>query len=159
MYSYLLIIMLIGVGLYYTLRTRLVQVRMFRETIRVILEKPVESGAVSSFQALMVSTASRVGTGNIIGISTAICLGGYGAVFWMWVSAFLGMATAYGETVLGIRYREKGRNGGWMAGPMIYLEKRLGCPEAAVLYGFFCIPAAFGMGSMVQANAISETVS
>ena len=85
MYSYLLIIMLIGVGLYYTLRTRLVQVRMFKETIRVILEKPVESGAVSSFQALMVSTASRVGTGNIIGISTAICLGGYGAVFWMWV--------------------------------------------------------------------------
>ena len=80
MYSYLLIIMLIGVGLYYTLRTRLVQVRMFKETIRVILEKPVESGAVSSFQALMVSTASRVGTGNIIGISTAICLGGYGAV-------------------------------------------------------------------------------
>ena len=87
MYSYLLIIMLIGVGLYYTLRTRLVQVRMFKETIRVILEKPVESGAVSSFQALMVSTASRVGTGNIIGISTAICLGGYGAVFWMWVIA------------------------------------------------------------------------
>lgn len=66
---------------------------------------------------------------------------------------------AYGETVLGIRYREKGRDGGWIAGPMIYLEKRLGCPGAAVLYGFFCIPAAFGMGSMVQANAISETVS
>ena len=80
-------------------------------------------------------------------------------MFWMWVSAFLGMATAYGETVLGIRYREKGRDGGWIAGPMIYLEKRLGCPGAAVLYGFFCIPAAFGMGSMVQANAISETVS
>ena len=85
--------------------------------------------------------------------------GGPGAVFWMWVSAFLGMATAYGETVLGIRYREKDQNGGWMAGPMMYLEKRLGCPRAAVLYGFFCIPAAFGMGSMVQANAISETVS
>ena len=95
MYSYLLIIMLIGVGLYYTLRTRLVQVRMFKETIRVILEKPVESGAVSSFQALMVSTASRVGTGNIIGISTAICLGGYGAVFWMWVIAVVGGASAF----------------------------------------------------------------
>ena len=95
MYSYLLIIMLIGVGLYYTLRTRLVQVRMFKETIRVILEKPVESGAVSSFQALMVSTASRVGTGNIIGISTAICLGGYGAVFWMWVIAVVGGASEF----------------------------------------------------------------
>ena len=87
MYSYLLIIMLVAVGLYYTSRTRLVQLRMFKETIRVILEKPVGEHAVSSFQALMVSTASRVGTGNIIGISTAICLGGYGAVFWMWVIA------------------------------------------------------------------------
>ena len=102
MYSYLLIIMLIGVGLYYTLRTRLVQVRMFKETIRVILEKPVESGAVSSFQALMVSTASRVGTGNIIGISTAICLGGYGAVFWMWVIAVVGGASAFIESTLAL---------------------------------------------------------
>ena len=90
MYSYLLIVMLVAVGLYYTLRTRLVQLRMFKETIRVILEKPVGADAVSSFQALMVSTASRVGTGNIIGISTAICLGGYGAVFWMWVIAIVG---------------------------------------------------------------------
>lgn len=81
MYSYLLIVMLVGVGLYYTLRTRLVQLRMFKETINIIMEKPVGQNAVSSFQALMVSTASRVGTGNIIGISTAICLGGYGAVF------------------------------------------------------------------------------
>lgn len=105
MYSYLLIIMLIGVGLYYTLRTRLVQVRLFKETIRVILEKPVESGAVSSFQALMVSTASRVGTGNIIGISTAICLGGYGAVFWMWVIAVVGGASAFIESTLAQIYK------------------------------------------------------
>ena len=111
MYSYLLIIMLIGVGLYYTLRTRLVQVRLFKETIRVILEKPVESGAVSSFQALMVSTASRVGTGNIIGISTAICLGGYGAVFWMWVIAVVGGASAFIESTLAQIYKKKGEDG------------------------------------------------
>ena len=111
-----------------------------------------------SFRSACTALAATIGTGNITGVAAAVTAGGPGAVFWMWVSAFLGMATAYGETVLGIRYREKDQNGGWMAGPMMYLEKRLGCPRAAVLYGFFCIPAAFGMGSMVQANAISETV-
>lgn len=107
MYSYLLIIMLIGVGLYYTFRTRFVQVRLFRETIRVILEKPVgnHEQPVSSFQALMISTASRVGTGNIIGISTAICLGGYGAVFWMWVIAIVGGASAFIESTLAQIYK------------------------------------------------------
>ena len=123
MYSYLLIIMLIGVGLYYTLRTRLVQVRLFKETIRVILEKPVESGAVSSFQALMVSTASRVGTGNIIGISTAICLGGYGAVFWMWVTALIGSSTAFVEGTLAQLHKEKDPlYGGYRGGPAYYIH-------------------------------------
>lgn len=103
-----------------------------------------------SFRSACTALAATIGTGNITGVAAAVTAGGPGAVFWMWVSAFLGMATAYGETVLGIRYREKDQNGGWMAGPMMYLEKRLGCPRAAVLYGFFCIPAAFGMGSMVQ---------
>ena len=112
-----------------------------------------------SFRSACTALAATIGTGNITVVAAAVTAGGPGAVFWMWVSAFLGMATAYGETVLGIRYREKDQSGGWMAGPMMYLEKRLGCPRAAVLYGFFCIPAAFGMGSMVQANAISETVS
>ena len=105
MYSYLLIVMLVAVGLYYTLRTRLVQLRMFKETIRIIMEKPVGKDAVSSFQALMVSTASRVGTGNIIGISTAICLGGYGAVFWMWVIAIVGGASAFIESTLAQIYK------------------------------------------------------
>ena len=123
MYSYLLIIMLIGVGLYYTLLTRLVQVRMFKETIRVILEKPVESGAVSSFQALMVSTASRVGTGNIIGISTAICLGGYGAVFWMWVTAIIGSSTAFIEATLAQLHKEEDPlYGGYRGGPAYYIH-------------------------------------
>ena len=100
MYSYLLIVMLVAVGLYYTLRTRLVQLRMFKETIRVILEKPVGADAVSSFQALMVSTASRVGTGNIIGISTAVALGGPGAVFWCWITGVFGIATCYADATL-----------------------------------------------------------
>ena len=94
MYSYVLIILLLATGLYFTFRTRFVQFRMFLESIRVVGEKPEKAGATSSFQALMVSTASRVGTGNIIGISTAICAGGFGAVFWMWVIAIIGGASA-----------------------------------------------------------------
>ncbi len=144
MYSYLLIIMLIGVGLYYTLRTRLVQVRMFKETIRVILEKPVESGAVSSFQALMVSTASRVGTGNIIGISTAICLGGYGAVFWMWVIAVVGGASAFIESTLAQIYKKRGPHGSY-GGPAYYIEAALGSRGLAVLFAVALI-VTYGCG-------------
>ena len=87
MYGKLLIIMLIGVGLYYTFRTRFIQLRLLGETLRVITEKKADKNSVSSFQALMVSTASRVGTGNIIGVSTALCLGGFGSMFWMWLAA------------------------------------------------------------------------
>ena len=83
MYTYLLIIILLAGGFYFTFRTRFIQFRMFRESLRVVTERPDRAGSVSSFQALMVSTASRVGTGNIIGVSVAICIGGYGAVFWM----------------------------------------------------------------------------
>ena len=144
MYSYLLIIMLIGVGLYYTLRTRLVQVRLFKETIRVILEKPVESGAVSSFQALMVSTASRVGTGNIIGISTAICLGGYGAVFWMWVIAVVGGASAFIESTLAQIYKKRGPHGSY-GGPAYYIEAALGSRGLAVLFAVALI-VTYGCG-------------
>ena len=159
MYSYLLIIMLIGVGLYYTLRTRLVQVRMFRETIRVILEKPVESGAVSSFQALMVSTASRVGTGNIIGISTAICLGGYGAVFWMWVTAIIGSSTAFIEATLAQLHKEEDPlYGGYRGGPAYYIhdlvEDRLKKKKRYVL------PAVlFAIAGLICWCGISQVIS
>ena len=97
LYSYILIIILILGGLYFTFRTKFVQFRLFGEQIRAVTEKPGESGGVSSFQALMVSTASRVGTGNIIGVSTALCLGGFGSVFWMWIIAIIGSASAFVE--------------------------------------------------------------
>ena len=149
------------VGTVYSVRIRFFQVRKipcwWNATVGNLLRD--RKSHQGSFRSACTALAATIGTGNITGVAAAVIAGGPGAVFWMWVSAFLGMATAYGETVLGIRYREKGQDGGWMAGPMVYLEKRLGCPRAAVLYGFFCIPAAFGMGSMVQANAISETVS
>ena len=98
MYSKLLIVILLAGGLYFTLRTRCVQFRFLKESIKVVLEKPDKEGSVSSFQALMVSTASRVGTGNIVGVATAICSGGFGAVFWMWVIAIIGGASAYVES-------------------------------------------------------------
>lgn len=112
---------------------------------------------ISQFQSACTALAATIGTGNIAGVATALLAGGPGAVFWMWVSAFLGMATAYGETELGIRYRSKDREGNWLSGPMMYLERGLSCRWAGILYAGFCMIASFGMGSMVQANAISET--
>ena len=89
MYSKLLVILLIGAGVYFTIRTRFPQVRLFKNACGSVMEKPEDKGAISSFQALMVSTASRVGTGNIVGVSSAICIGGFGSVFWMWVIAII----------------------------------------------------------------------
>lgn len=156
MYSYLLIVMLVAVGLYYTLRTRLVQLRMFRETIRVILEKPVGKDSVSSFQALMVSTASRVGTGNIIGISTAICLGGYGAVFWMWVIALVGGASAFIESTLAQIYKKRGEHGSY-GGPAYYIEAALGSRALAVIFSIALI-ATYGVGfNMLCAYNLQST--
>ena len=109
MYSKLLIIMLLAVGLYFTVRTRFLQVRHFTEMIKVVGEKPENEDSVSSFQALMVSTASRVGTGNIVGVATAICMGGFGAVFWMWVIAFIGGASAFVESTVAQIYKRKRR--------------------------------------------------
>ena len=104
MYSYLLIIMLLAVGIYFTFRTKFVQLKLLGESIRVVTEKK-EDGSVSSFQALMVSTASRVGTGNIVGVANAIAIGGYGAVFWMWVIAIVGGASAFIESTLAQIYK------------------------------------------------------
>ena len=107
LYYPILIIVLIAAGLFFSWKTRCVQLRMFAESIRVVMEKPATAGAVSSFQALMVSTASRVGTGNIIGVSTAVCLGGPGSVFWMWLLAIIGGASAFIESTLSQVYKRR----------------------------------------------------
>ena len=121
LYSWLLIIVLVAGGLYFSLRTKFVQFRLLGEQFRAVTEKPGEKGGVSSFQALMVSTASRVGTGNIIGVSTAICLGGYGSVFWMWVIALVGAASAFVESTLAQIYKKKDPDG-YYGGPAHYIE-------------------------------------
>ncbi len=118
-------LILLIAGVYFTVRFRFIQVRLFREACRVILEKPDQEGNISSFGALMVSTASRVGTGNIIGVSTAICLGGPGAIFWMWMTAILGGASAFAESTLAQIYKKKDRSGGSYGGPAFYMQDAL----------------------------------
>ncbi|MDD6352054.1 MAG: alanine/glycine:cation symporter family protein [Lachnospiraceae bacterium] len=146
LYFPVLVILLAAAGIYFTIRTRGVQVRMYGEAWKVLWEKPKEEGAVSSFQALMVSTASRVGTGNIIGVSTAICLGGPGAMFWMWLLAILGSASAYVETVLAQIYKKREPDGvGCYGGPEHYIEDAIHSKKLAVVFTIFLI-LTYGFG-------------
>lgn len=146
LYFPVLVIILASAGIYFTIRTRGVQLRMYGEAWRVLWEKPKEDGAVSPFQALMVSTASRVGTGNIIGVSTAICLGGPGAMFWMWLLAILGSASAFVETVLAQIYKKREPNGtGCYGGPEHYIETALKNRTLAIIFTVFLI-LTYGFG-------------
>ena len=113
---------------------------------------------ITQFQSVCTALAATVGTGNIAGVAAALVSGGPGAVFWMWISALIGMATAYGETYLGVRYRFKNNRGKWICGPFVYMKKGLGIPFMAACYSFFCFLCALGMGSMVQANSAAETL-
>lgn len=116
---------LLVAGVYFTCRFRFIQFRLFREACSVIMEKPDQDGNISSFGALMVSTASRVGTGNIIGVSTAICLGGPGAIFWMWMTALLGGASAFAESTLAQIYKKRAKDGSCYGGPAFYMQDAL----------------------------------
>ena len=144
-YPILIIVLTIG-GIWFSIRTKFVQIRLFPEAWRVLTEKPTEEGAVSSFQALMVSTASRVGTGNIIGVSTALCLGGPGAVFWMWVLAILGSASAFIETTLAQIYKRRDEHlDGCYGGPAHYIEQALHNKALAIIFTI-CLIATYGFG-------------
>lgn len=149
LYSKILIILLIVGGLYFTLRSRFVQFRLFGEQWRVVTEK-TENGGVSSFQALMVSTASRVGTGNIIGVSTALCMGGFGSVFWMWVIAIVGCASAFVESTLAQIFKKKGADGSY-GGPAYYIETALKCRPLAVIFSILLI-ITYGFGFNMLAS-------
>ena len=140
-------------GLYFTIRTKFPQFRLFRESIRVVGEKPATEGSISSFGALMISTASRVGTGNIIGVSTAICVGGPGAVFWMWVTAILGGASAFVESTLAQVYKKKDPEGGSYGGPAYYIEAALhNRPLAIVFVVALIITYAVGYNMLASYN-------
>ena len=153
MYSKLLVIMLIGTGVYFTIRTKFPQVRLFRSACKAVMEKPDDEDAVSSFQALMVSTASRVGTGNIVGVSSAICIGGFGAVFWMWVIAIIGSASAFVESTLAQIYKKKGEDGTCYGGPAYYIEAALRCRPLAIAFCIAMIATyAFGFNMLASYN-------
>lgn len=158
LWSYVLIVVLIGCGLYFTLRTRFVQVRMLPEMLRLLTEgigKKTTGGTISSFQAFCVSTASRVGVGNIAGVAIAIVTGGPGAVFWMWVIAFIGCATGFVESTLAQIYKLPRGNGTFHGGPAYYIRNALGQPGVAKLFAIL-ISVTFGLIYVsVQANTIA----
>ena len=145
MYYPILIVVLAVAGIYFSFRTKFVQLRLFPESIRAVKEKPSEKGQVSSFQALMVSTASRVGTGNIVGVSTAIVLGGPGAAFWMWVLAIIGSATAFVESTLAQIYKRRDEKGGCYGGPAYYIETALKSKTLATIF-VVCLVVTYGFG-------------
>ena len=159
LYYPILVIVLVAAGLYFSFKTKFVQIRWFGESIKVIMEKPTKEGAVSSFQALMVSTASRVGTGNIVGVSTALCLGGPGALFWLWVIAMVGGASAFIESTLAQVYKRKDANGDSYGGPAYYIEHALHNKTLASAFALFLI-VTYGIGfNMLASYNLQSTFS
>ncbi|MDU3688436.1 MAG: alanine/glycine:cation symporter family protein [Anaerococcus hydrogenalis] len=153
LYYPILIILLLTIGIFFTVRTNFLQVRLLKESIKVVMEKPEEKGSVSSFQALMVSTASRVGSGNIVGISTAICLGGYGSVFWMWIVAIIGGASAFIESTLAQIYKKRDENNKSYGGPAYYIEQGLKSRKLGVIFAISLILTyAIGFNMLASFN-------
>ncbi|QSX09400.1 alanine:cation symporter family protein [Alkalibacter rhizosphaerae] len=170
-----MLVLIISTGIYMTVRTKFFQVRRAKhvndETFKAIftkksVTKSKDEKSISQFQALSTALAATIGTGNIAGVATAITVGGAGAVFWMWISAFFGMMTNFSENVLGIYYRKKNKKGEWSGGPMYYLENGLKDKKGlhgfskplAVIFALFCMLASFGIGNMTQVNSIASAL-
>jgi|APLak6261669570_1056073.scaffolds.fasta_scaffold03997_2 AGCS family alanine or glycine:cation symporter len=148
--------LLVGTGLYLTILLKGMQFRALPHAFRLIFQKDHHhEGDISHFAALMTALAATVGIGNIVGVATAITMGGPGAVFWMWVTGLVGMATKYSEAVLAVKYREKGPHG-MRGGPMYYLTHGAGLPWLGTLFAIFTAFAAFGIGNMTQVNATAK---
>ncbi len=170
-----MLILIVGTGIIMTVGTKFFQVTRAKHVTKETLggmftkkdvRKSTEQKSISQFQALCTALAATIGTGNIAGVATAIAIGGPGAVFWMWVSAFFGMMTNYSENVLGIYYRRKNKEGEWCGGAMYYLRDGLGSKKGckhlgkilAVLFSTFCVCASFGIGNMTQVNSIASAM-
>lgn len=170
-----MLVLIIGTGIYFSCRLNFFQFCKFNYVLKSTIfsalrkdsvKKRKNSNSISQFQAMSTALAATIGTGNIAGVATAITVGGAGAVFWMWVSAFFGMMTSYAENVLGVYYRRKNKNGEWCGGAMYYLSEglkgkkllsRLAKPMS-VLFSLFCVAASFGIGNMSQVNAIAVSL-
>ncbi len=153
--------LLFGLGIYFTLKTNFFQVRKFKfmlkKTVGMIFDKQqsTDKGAFTPWQAVATSLGSTVGTGNIVGVSTAIVVGGPGAIFWMWIISFFGMMLKYSEIVLALKFREKNENGEWCGGPMYYIKNGLKLPLLASLFSILLVIAALTAGNIVQINSIA----
>ena len=160
------IICIIGVGLYLSIRTRFLQIRKFPLAMKMTIgkvfdKKEAKHGALTPFQAVCTALSATVGTGNIAGVAGAIAIGGPGAVFWMWVSAFLGMCTKFSEVVLAVHYREKNKKGELVGGPMYYIKNGLDKKWhwLAVLFAAFGVLTVFGTGNATQVNTITSAIN
>ena len=161
-----MLILLAGTGLFLSARTGFLQLRRFSYAMKNTLGKvfhrqQADHGEITPFQAVTTALAATVGTGNIVGVTGAIVLGGPGAVFWMWISALLGMATKYSEVLLAIRFRERNAAGEWVGGPMYYIKNGMG-RRWKWLGSIFCVfgaLAAFGIGNIAQINSIAQSVN
>lgn len=159
-------ICIIGVGLYLSFRTGFIQIRKFPYAIkttlgRMFFKRDAADGAMTPFQAVCTALAATVGTGNIAGVAGAVAIGGPGAVFWMWVSAFLGMCTKFSEVTLAVHFREKNAHGDYVGGPMYYIKNGLGknWQWLAVLFSAFGVLTVFGTGNATQANTITTAIN
>ncbi len=153
-------------GIIFTVRNRGIQFTKFgyamKNTVgKVFNKQTAKAGSVTPFQAVTTALAPTVGTGNIIGTSQAIAMGGYGALFWLWIAALLGMIIKYCEVTLSVKFREKNKNGDWVGGPMYYITNGMGkkWKWLAILFAIFAILASFGIGNLSQANSISSSVN
>ena len=159
-------ICIIGVGLYLSIRTKFVQIRKFPYAIkttlgRIFRKREAEDGAMTPFQAVCTALAATVGTGNIAGVAGAIAIGGPGAVFWMWISAFLGMCTKFCEVTLAVHFRERNEEGDYVGGPMYYIKNGLGknWQWLAVAFSAFGVLTVFGTGNATQVNTITTAIN
>lgn len=156
-----MIFLMLGTGIFFTIKLRFFQFRYLGKIMGETLfskRKSTDSEALSPFQTLTASLATTLGTGNIVAIGSAIVIGGAGAVFWMWVSAFLGMATSYAENFLGMRYRRKNPDGTYTGGAFYYIRDGINSKALAAAFAAFCILASVGMGNMAQMNAMSSSL-
>ncbi|WP_342752796.1 alanine/glycine:cation symporter family protein [Shouchella clausii] len=158
------LILIVGTGIYLTFRLAFLQIRLLPYSLKLTFGRSKKKGKsgegdISHFQSLMTAMAATLGIGNMTGVASAILLGGVGALFWMWVAAFFGMATKYGEAILAVKYRVVNHKGEISGGPMYYLEKGLGWKWLAILFALFGCLASFGIGNMTQSNTVASSLA
>ncbi len=163
-----MLVLLVGTGVFLTIRLKFLPWRNLGYALKSVFKKPEETqeqneGDITPFQSLMTALAATIGTGNIVGVATAMVLGGPGAIVWMWISALFGLSTKYAESLLAVKYRETNQDGEMAGGPMYVLKNAFPIPALgkilAVAFAFFAVMASFGIGNMTQGNSISEALN